>query len=67
MELTTLLLFAFTALPLICTPGPDILFTASQGLSSGPQRAVGAVAGILLKPPEKRQELSSGTYHKHSS
>jgi threonine/homoserine/homoserine lactone efflux protein len=48
MEPTTLILFAFTVFPLICTPGPDILFTASQGLANGYPAAVRAVTGILL-------------------
>lgn len=34
MEFNTLLLFALTVLPLICTPGPDILFISSQGLAT---------------------------------
>ncbi len=48
MELNTLLLFVLTVFPLICTPGPDILFTASQGLANGQYAAVRAVIGILL-------------------
>ena len=48
METSTLLLFFLTVFPLICTPGPDILFTASQGLSSGKSGAIRAVIGILL-------------------
>src|SRR6266513_2507706 len=35
MQLGTMLVFAATVLPLDCTPGPDILFVASQGLSGG--------------------------------
>jgi threonine/homoserine/homoserine lactone efflux protein len=34
-------------MPLVCTPGPDILFVASQGLL-GPGAAVRANAGVLL-------------------
>ncbi len=48
MALGTLLLFFITVFPLICTPGPDILFTASQGLSKGRSAALKAVAGIRL-------------------
>ena len=48
MSLGTFLLFFITVFPLICTPGPDILFTASQGLSNGRSAALKAVAGILL-------------------
>lgn len=44
----TLFLFFLTVFPLICTPGPDILFTASQGLSNGRSAALNAVTGILL-------------------
>ena len=48
MSSGTLLLFFLTVFPLICTPGPDILFTASQGLSNGRSAALNAVTGILL-------------------
>jgi threonine/homoserine/homoserine lactone efflux protein len=48
MSLGTLVLFFITVFPLICTPGPDILFTASQGLSRGKPAALKAVTGILL-------------------
>lgn len=48
MSSGTLLLFFLTVLPLICTPGPDILFTASQGISNGRIAALRAVAGVLL-------------------
>lgn len=48
MDITTLILFSLTVLPLICTPGPDIFFTASQGLSNGRSGAIRAVAGVLL-------------------
>jgi threonine/homoserine/homoserine lactone efflux protein len=48
MSVGTLLLFFLTVLPLICTPGPDILYTASQGLSKGRTAALRAVAGVLL-------------------
>lgn len=48
MSSGTLFLFFLTVFPLICTPGPDILFTASQGLSNGRSAALNAVTGILL-------------------
>lgn len=48
MSSGTLFLFFLTVFPLICTPGPDILFTASQGLSNGRSAALNAVSGILL-------------------
>lgn len=47
MEFNTLLLFALTVLPLICTPGPDILFISSQGLASGMRTAWIANAGVI--------------------
>jgi threonine/homoserine/homoserine lactone efflux protein len=47
MQIDTLLLFAMTVLPLVCTPGPDILFVASQGLSGGKSAALRANAGVI--------------------
>ena len=40
--------FAITVLPLICTPGPDIMFAISQGISSGRLGAIRAIAGLLM-------------------
>ncbi|WP_272680863.1 LysE family translocator [Providencia sp. PROV129] len=48
MELHTLALFSATVIPLICTPGPDILFISAQGLSGGPSAAWKANLGIIL-------------------
>ena len=48
MEIKLLILFFLTVIPLIFTPGPDILFIASQGLSKGRLAAGRAVAGVLL-------------------
>lgn len=48
MEIKTALLFFLTVFPLICTPGPDILFTVSQGISRGRIAALRAVIGVLL-------------------
>jgi threonine/homoserine/homoserine lactone efflux protein len=42
----TLVLFLGTVIPLVCTPGPDILFVSSQSLVSGRRGAVLATAGI---------------------
>ncbi|MCW7547717.1 LysE family translocator [Photorhabdus sp. APURE] len=47
MQLENLLVFSATVLPLICTPGPDIMFVASQGLSAGKKAALRANAGII--------------------
>jgi len=48
MQLGTMLVFAATVLPLVCTPGPDILFVASQGMSGGAGAAMRANLGVLL-------------------
>jgi threonine/homoserine/homoserine lactone efflux protein len=48
MEFWTALLFAATVLPLICTPGPDMLFVASQTLSDGTTAGLRSTAGICL-------------------
>ncbi len=48
MQPGTMLVFAATVMPLVCTPGPDILFVASQGLSGGPRAAMRANLGVLL-------------------
>ena len=42
----TLTLFLATILPLVCTPGPDILFVSSQGLAARRRGAVLATVGI---------------------
>ncbi len=47
MPSDTLLLFALTVFPLVCSPGPDILFVASQGLCRGRAAARRATLGIL--------------------
>lgn len=46
METTTMLLFAATVLPLICTPGPDMLFISAQALSGGASAGLRATAGV---------------------
>ena len=48
MQPGTMLVFAATVMPLVCTPGPDILFVASQGLSGGSRAAMRANLGVLL-------------------
>src|SRR5260370_15956823 len=44
----TVALFAVAVLPLVITPGPDMLFVMSQGLSGGRSAALKADAGGLL-------------------
>jgi threonine/homoserine/homoserine lactone efflux protein len=48
METGTMLLFAATVLPLICTPGPDMLFVAAQALSEGAPAGLRSTAGVCL-------------------
>lgn len=48
METTNLLFFAATVLPLICTPGPDMLFVVSQTLSGGAAAGLRATAGVCI-------------------
>jgi threonine/homoserine/homoserine lactone efflux protein len=48
MQTATLLLFGATVLPLICTPGPDMLFITAQTLSRGAGAGVRATAGVCL-------------------
>lgn len=48
MDPTTLLLFALTALPLVFTPGPDVLFITAQAVARGRPAALRATAGVLL-------------------
>jgi len=47
MDWSTLLLFAATVLPLVCTPGPDLLFVAAQALTGGHRGAVRANVGVI--------------------
>lgn len=47
MQTTTMLVFAATVFPLVCSPGPDILFVASQGLSGGSAAVLRANLGIM--------------------
>ncbi|MBN8952167.1 MULTISPECIES: LysE family translocator [unclassified Rhizobium] len=48
MENTNLLLFSATVLPLICTPGPDMLFVASQAISGGAAAGLRSTVGICV-------------------
>lgn len=48
MNAQTLLLFSATVLPLVCTPGPDILFVASRALSGGIRDGLRATVGVCL-------------------
>lgn len=48
MEANTLLLFTATTLPLICTPGPDMLFVASQSVSAGASAGLRSTLGVCL-------------------
>ena len=48
METSTMILFAATVLPLICTPGPDMLFVTSQALSGGASAGLRSTAGVCL-------------------
>lgn len=43
-----MIFFAATVLPLICTPGPDMLFVASQALSGGAPAGLRSTAGVCL-------------------
>jgi threonine/homoserine/homoserine lactone efflux protein len=47
MNTHTLLLFSATVLPLVCTPGPDILFIASQAMARGTPAGLRATTGVL--------------------
>lgn len=46
MDLHTAALFCATVFPLICTPGPDMLFVASQSLGGGAAAGLRATAGV---------------------
>lgn len=43
-----MLLFFATVLPLICTPGPDMLFIASQAISGDASAGLRATAGVCV-------------------
>jgi threonine/homoserine/homoserine lactone efflux protein len=47
MDMSTMLLFGATVLPLVCTPGPDLLLVAAQALTGGHRAALLANAGVI--------------------
>ena len=46
MDILTVLLFSLTVFPLICTPGPDMLFIASQAIGGNAGAGLRATAGV---------------------
>jgi threonine/homoserine/homoserine lactone efflux protein len=48
MDPARLMLFAATVLPLVFTPGPDLLYIAAQALAGGRAGALRANAGVIL-------------------
>lgn len=48
MDTRTLVIFSTTVVPLVCTPGPDILFIASQAASGGTRAGLRSTAGVCL-------------------
>jgi threonine/homoserine/homoserine lactone efflux protein len=48
MDATKSIVFAATVLPLVCAPGPDLIYIAAQALAGGSRAAVRAVGGVIL-------------------
>jgi threonine/homoserine/homoserine lactone efflux protein len=48
MDTSKSILFAATVLPLVCTPGPDLIYIAAQALTGGRTAALRANAGVML-------------------
>lgn len=48
MDMNLIAIFSATVLPLICTPGPDMLFVASQAMSGGALAGLRSTAGVCL-------------------
>jgi threonine/homoserine/homoserine lactone efflux protein len=48
MDTTKSIVFAATVLPLVCTPGPDLIYIAAQALTGGRPAALRASAGVIL-------------------
>jgi threonine/homoserine/homoserine lactone efflux protein len=48
MDATRSIVFAATVLPLVCTPGPDLIYIAAQALAGGRRAAFRANAGVIL-------------------
>jgi threonine/homoserine/homoserine lactone efflux protein len=47
VDLWSLPVFGLTVLPLVCTPGPDLLFVVSHAVAGGLHKVWRAVAGVL--------------------
>jgi threonine/homoserine/homoserine lactone efflux protein len=48
MDATKSIVFAATVLPLVRTPGPDLIYIAAQALAGGRRAALRANAGVIL-------------------
>jgi threonine/homoserine/homoserine lactone efflux protein len=48
MDTTKSIVFAATVLPLVCTPGPDLIYIAAQALAGRRKAALRANAGVIL-------------------
>lgn len=48
MQLTNLFLFATTAIVMICTPGPDIIYVSTRGLAQGRCVALLSTLGVCI-------------------
>jgi threonine/homoserine/homoserine lactone efflux protein len=48
MDATKSIGFAATVLPLVCTPGPDLIYVAAQARAGGRKAALRANAGVIL-------------------
>lgn len=48
MDANKSIVFAATVLPLVCTPGPDLIYIAAQALAGGRPAALRANAGVIL-------------------
>jgi threonine/homoserine/homoserine lactone efflux protein len=48
MDTTKSIVFAATVLPLVCTPGPDLIYIVAQALAGGRAAALRANAGVIV-------------------
>ena len=48
MNTSKSIVFAATVLPLVCTPGPDLIYIVAQALAGGRTAALRANAGVIL-------------------
>ncbi|KRR11261.1 amino acid transporter [Bradyrhizobium jicamae] len=48
MDMTKSIVFAATVLPLVCTPGPDLIYIVAQALAGGRTAALRANVGVIL-------------------